>query len=511
MMKDCVTAGYTFPWQNFDSRILEKLRLYFPFLIVSEMQTVSGIMLSPRLDSCNLMRSPRLEPGNMRSPRLEPLPKKQIGGNMDQKLYLTSPRLESPNKEKDHKGHLISPRLESLNKEKDIKMNLISPRLESLNKEKDIKMNLISPRLESLPVSSIPGSSKLALLPLTMTLESPRLLPEISSHTTGISEIVTQGSDIDDIQQDFNQMHIINLQFQVMPIIILNLGGELVYILNRRLRDQNAPPDAIKKVLQDLLAAMLSKQFITALFKPQNLHSYEDTEELFLSLLESTPMRLNKASMTALLDVMLMSFKHQVVKCISPQQYLHITENHLESLRVLVESPLIDTLVQSTTDRLLTLYSRLSNGEWMNLKTFVFKYLENKRKAVTLLLNHKQQSPDGVLLLQNSGKMTVGSEPPGTIRYYTGGKIVKTSTFDTVLSDVCTVHDELFDDESTLGLNLWDNEPSQEPQKPINKRRAMNKALKGPKDAKKARERLKSMLFKLGDERKSILESSRSI
>ena len=39
-----------------------------------------------------------------------------------------------------------------------------------------------------------------------------------------------------------------------MPILILNLGGEMIYILDQRLRAQNIPPDKSVKVLQDVVA-----------------------------------------------------------------------------------------------------------------------------------------------------------------------------------------------------------------------------------------------------------------
>jgi len=41
-----------------------------------------------------------------------------------------------------------------------------------------------------------------------------------------------------------------------MPIIVLNMGGEMVYILEQRLQAQEVGPAKSKKVLQDVLRTM---------------------------------------------------------------------------------------------------------------------------------------------------------------------------------------------------------------------------------------------------------------
>ena len=38
-----------------------------------------------------------------------------------------------------------------------------------------------------------------------------------------------------------------------MPIIVLNMGGEMVYILNQRLQAQNVPDEKARKVLEGIL------------------------------------------------------------------------------------------------------------------------------------------------------------------------------------------------------------------------------------------------------------------
>jgi hypothetical protein len=98
-----------------------------------------------------------------------------------------------------------------------------------------------------------------------------------------------------------------------MPILILNLGGEMIYILDQRLRAQNIPPDKSVKVLQDVVAAMFTTDFVGELFKPQPLYSPKAARQIFDKLAHSSIMRLSTSSMNKLYDLMTMGFKYQLL------------------------------------------------------------------------------------------------------------------------------------------------------------------------------------------------------
>lgn len=118
-----------------------------------------------------------------------------------------------------------------------------------------------------------------------------------------------------------------------MPMLVINMGGEMVYILEQRLRAQNIPGDKSRKggsttaavplwrgcalrdvrdhatparcrppppppaVLSDVVKTMYSKKFIAELFKPQPLYSNRSTRQIFDRLAHSSIMRLNENSM----------------------------------------------------------------------------------------------------------------------------------------------------------------------------------------------------------------------
>jgi len=57
------------------------------------------------------------------------------------------------------------------------------------------------------------------------------------------------------------------------PIIIINMGGEMIYILDQRLKAQKIPAQKANKVLEEVVQTMFLKNFVGTLFEPQNIFS----------------------------------------------------------------------------------------------------------------------------------------------------------------------------------------------------------------------------------------------
>jgi hypothetical protein len=54
-----------------------------------------------------------------------------------------------------------------------------------------------------------------------------------------------------------------------MPLMIMNLGGEMMYILEQRLIAQSIPQEKAEKVIADIVRTMYNSKFLQELFKPQ--------------------------------------------------------------------------------------------------------------------------------------------------------------------------------------------------------------------------------------------------
>lgn len=246
-----------------------------------------------------------------------------------------------------------------------------------------------------------------------------------------------------------------------MPIIVINMGGEMVYILHQRLQAQTVQEDKSRKVLQDVVRAMYSPLFITELFKPQEMYSMASTKQIFEKLAHSSIMRLNKSSMEKLYDLMTMGFKHQVVTSSSPHQLIHVTLTHLEALKKLVKSEKVEELIDVAISKTLDLYTSLTNGQFMMLKESLMRFLQGKKIKVSLFLQQGLQAVDGTLILDPTGKLPYGSEIPGVCRYYEGRNLVSTKIIHALGSDEIPYEEseEILDLASTLGQNMYTRSP----------------------------------------------------
>ncbi|XP_008588884.1 PREDICTED: protein OSCP1 isoform X2 [Galeopterus variegatus] len=87
------------------------------------------------------------------------------------------------------------------------------------------------------------------------------------------------------------------MSVRTLPLLFLNLGGEMLYILDQRLRAQNIPGDKARKVLNDIISTMFNRKFMEELFKPQELYSKKALRTVYNRLAHASIMRLNQASM----------------------------------------------------------------------------------------------------------------------------------------------------------------------------------------------------------------------
>ncbi len=88
----------------------------------------------------------------------------------------------------------------------------------------------------------------------------------------------------------------INMSLLGMPWVVVNLGCEMVYILEQRLQAQGIAPEKSVKVVQDILRTMFDRSFMTdKLFVPQEMYSLASTRKIFDRLANSSIMRLSES------------------------------------------------------------------------------------------------------------------------------------------------------------------------------------------------------------------------
>jgi len=267
-----------------------------------------------------------------------------------------------------------------------------------------------------------------------------------------------------------------------MPLVVINLGGEMVYILSQRLRAQKIQAEKAGKVLSDVVSAMFSSAFVEELFKPQPLYEEDAMRKVFHELAHASVMRLNETSMSKLHDLMSMGFKYQLMAIKRPSQILDVTCNHIQGIVEFLD-PRSDVAkkVKSVRNRIFKVYGSMSDGELARIRRIVMRYFQDYKVKISTFLKKKFQRMDGSFVVDHSGE-SASFDRPGTVRTADGHE----SKLKVANAEGVTKHVDGF---ILHGLNVWYSEDSKD-------------ALKS--QAKKAYE----LLHEMGRSRKSANKRS---
>jgi len=208
-------------------------------------------------------------------------------------------------------------------------------------------------------------------------------------------------------------------QLMTMPVLIVNMGGEMVYILEQRLQAQKIPETKGQKVLNDVVRTMYYPRFIEELFKPQDMYSIHSTRQIFDRLAHSSIMRLNESSMDKLFDLMAMGFKYQIISATRPEELIDITHNHLDALKRLVGStPQVMELLDECVRQIQVAYDQMSLADYCAMRQCLCTFFQDRKVKVSLFLHDQTQNNDGSIVVPRHGVLPSGTFTPGTVRYF---------------------------------------------------------------------------------------------
>uniref|UniRef100_A0A3Q2C7H2 Organic solute carrier partner 1a n=1 Tax=Cyprinodon variegatus TaxID=28743 RepID=A0A3Q2C7H2_CYPVA len=209
------------------------------------------------------------------------------------------------------------------------------------------------------------------------------------------------------------------MSIRTLPLVFINLGGEMLYVLDQRLQANNTSEDRSEKVLNDIVGTMFSKSFMDELLKPQQLYSHRTMKTVLTRLAHASIMRLNPASMDRLYELMIMAFKYQLFLCPRPRDLLLISYNHIDSIREMVrDTPVVLNQVNETHRKIIEVYSGLSEGELQFLRQTLLIFVQEMHVRVSLFLKNQIQNPSGRFVLTTSGPVPFGVDVPGLIRKF---------------------------------------------------------------------------------------------
>ncbi|XP_076066677.1 organic solute carrier partner 1 [Oratosquilla oratoria] len=258
------------------------------------------------------------------------------------------------------------------------------------------------------------------------------------------------------------------MTLQALPLQFLNLGGEMMYIIDQRLRAQNIPYDRAAKVRNDIVAIMLNRRFVEELFKPQPMYSRKALRTVFDKLAHGSIMRLNQPSMDKLYDLMVMALKYQMVKCPRPEDLLLITLNHLDAIRNFVTTHNVITQVEAVYSLFLKVYRHMSAGALYDIRIALLGFLQDTAIRVSVFLKDGSQTPQGIFVLRSNGPVPSGVDVPGNVHVFDeNGEVHQTFHFvpgEQYSSSEQPGSLEIFGDRCTaLGRNMYSSPEDEEP------------------------------------------------
>ncbi|KAG5508256.1 hypothetical protein JKF63_05512 [Porcisia hertigi] len=207
------------------------------------------------------------------------------------------------------------------------------------------------------------------------------------------------------------------MSLHTMPFLILNLGVEMMFVLNSRLHAQQVAPDKAAIVLGDIGTNIFGKEFLDELFKPQPMYSSASVSQVFTALSTSSVMRLAENSLRKLYDLVYMTVKYQVFTQRHPLELLELTLNHLDAAQQMLTAA-IQPLVSEAENRVLQLAAGLHVGDWANARRELLNFFIDRHVRVSVFLEIKvQDSGSGAFYIPRDTFLSPmpACKPPGLV------------------------------------------------------------------------------------------------
>ncbi|CAG9534071.1 unnamed protein product [Cercopithifilaria johnstoni] len=256
------------------------------------------------------------------------------------------------------------------------------------------------------------------------------------------------------------------MSLKCMPLLFLNMGSEMVYILQQRLKAQKIGKEKTTQVLRDILHILFNTKFLKELFEPQHICSKQIIRIFFEKLVHSSIMRLNKTSMDKLYALMTMTYKYQLQLCNGSENIAFITLNHLDCIReILPEDEKLSQFLDVAHRMVIMTYYEIPLWEQAMIRSCLLNFFQDSRVNISLFLRENKQTEEGrfILFPETNSQLLYNGSPPGKIRYFDSDGEVRSESFPS--DDNATMHKPCLskgsielnanDRGTTLGTNMF--------------------------------------------------------
>nr|ACE75060.1 oxidored-nitro domain-like protein [Glyptapanteles flavicoxis] len=178
------------------------------------------------------------------------------------------------------------------------------------------------------------------------------------------------------------------------PLIYLNMGGEMLYVLQQRLKAQKINSRKTAIVLDDITAALVHPKMISAVFTDSPISSLSWVRSTLETIALCSIMRLDQNSMNKLFDLMMMMVKFQLSTATGPREIVLLTLNHVDAFRGMITRSGTHERITVIHELLIKKYGKLTcNGIW-GARNECLDLLRDINVRVSILLKLGLQNED---------------------------------------------------------------------------------------------------------------------
>ncbi|CRK89946.1 CLUMA_CG003675, isoform A [Clunio marinus] len=179
--------------------------------------------------------------------------------------------------------------------------------------------------------------------------------------------------------------------------LLINLGCEMLYIIDQRLTAQNIAKDKSALVLREVTMALLSPQFFQYIMTTftEELISISQVRILLADIACCSLMRLDMQSLDKLLDLMIMVFKWQMFLLSNPDELLNVTFRHLNGIGKLIPEQGKMISIDQANQFFFTHWNELGEEQRCGTVKKLQKFLSPFNVRISLLMRMRLQLRDG--------------------------------------------------------------------------------------------------------------------
>ncbi|XP_055533021.1 protein OSCP1 [Wyeomyia smithii] len=180
--------------------------------------------------------------------------------------------------------------------------------------------------------------------------------------------------------------------------IILNLGCEMLYVIDQRLKAQTIPLDKSAQVLREITEVLLDPKFLHYISTAyqHNMLSVQQTRILLTDIACCSLMRLDVSSMDKLWDLMIMIFKWQMfLTNKSSQALMDLTFRHLDGIGRLIPEMRKQILIDNVKKSIIEMWETLCEDDQTIVHRKVYKWLKPYSTKISILIRMGLQKSNG--------------------------------------------------------------------------------------------------------------------